>query len=87
MKYFITINNETVGPMTIEQMMVYPVNANTPVCAEGGEWKPLYAYPDLMAAMQYSGRTNRINSDISSKRRSVESWQSFSVHSEYSISW
>ena len=68
MKYFITINNETVGPMTIEQMMVYPVNANTPVCAEGGEWKTLYAYPDLMAAMQYSGRTNRINSDISSKK-------------------
>ncbi|MDE6340608.1 MAG: GYF domain-containing protein [Muribaculaceae bacterium] len=68
MKYFITLNNQTVGPMTVDQMMVYPINADTPVCQEGGEWKPLYSYPELMSAMHLSGKTSQINSDLSQKK-------------------
>lgn len=68
MKYFITLNNQTIGPMTIDQMMVYPVNTETPVCPEGGEWRPLYTYPELMEAMHRAGRSNALNTEISSKK-------------------
>lgn len=68
MKYFITLNNQTIGPMTADQIMVYPVNSQTPVCEEGGNWRPLYTYPDLMVMMRNNGRGTSLNSDISSKK-------------------
>lgn len=51
MLYYILINNEPIGPMTASQMCAYNVNPNTQVSAEGGEWRPLYSYPELMAAI------------------------------------
>lgn len=68
MKYFITLNNQTIGPMTAEQIMAYPVNSNTPVSEDGGDWRPLYTYPNLMEMMQNHGRSSSINSEISSKK-------------------
>lgn len=66
--YYITINGRSVGPMTIDQMMAYPVNSETPVSRDGGAWQPLYSYPELMTRLQTSGRAMSINSEISSKK-------------------
>ena len=46
--YYITLNNQTIGPMSAEQMMAYNVTNETPVSRDGGEWQPLYTYPELM---------------------------------------
>lgn len=68
MKYYITLNNQTIGPMTVEQMMAYPINDQTPVCEEGGSWKPLYTYPSLMEALHHYGKFISFDSEISSKK-------------------
>ena len=52
MKYFITFNGQTVGPMTKEQIYAYPVTPDTPVCTEENQkWTPLYMFPDLMEGL------------------------------------
>ena len=52
MKYFITYSGQTIGPMTIEQLVSYPVTPDTPVCTEDNQvWQPLYTYPQLMEAL------------------------------------
>lgn len=52
MKYFITYNGETIGPMELSQIFAYPVDANTMVCTEENQmWKPLYAFPELMSLL------------------------------------
>ncbi len=57
MEYFISINGKTLGPMTLQQVVSYPVNTTTMVCtAENHDWKPLFNYPELMELI--SGRTN-----------------------------
>lgn len=66
--YYITLNNQTVGPMSVEQMMAYPVTAETPVSRDGGSWMPLYTFPELMSAMQYSGRSQNADVEVSSKK-------------------
>lgn len=68
MSYYITLNNQTVGPMTIEQMMAYSVTSDTPVSRDGGAWMPLYTYPELMEALQRSGKTLAANAEVSSKK-------------------
>lgn len=54
MMYFITFNSQCVGPMSVSQLLAYPVNENTPVSTDGINWQPLYAYPELMQAYQAS---------------------------------
>lgn len=48
MIYHIVYNGQTIGPMSKEQMSAYAVDANTMVSCDGGEWRPLYTYPELM---------------------------------------
>ncbi|MBD5329183.1 MAG: DUF4339 domain-containing protein [Bacteroides sp.] len=67
MQYYINLNGQTIGPMNIDQMMAYPVNSNTPVSRDGGDWQPLYAFPELMQRIQYKG-SGAYNSDISAKK-------------------
>ena len=56
MKYFITFNGQTVGPMTKEQLFAYPVTPDTPVCTEENQtWTPLYMFPDLMEGLSAPG--------------------------------
>ena len=68
MKYFITLNNQTIGPTTADQLLAYPVTSDTPVSEDGGEWRPLYTYPVLMELLRNHGRSASINSEISSKK-------------------
>lgn len=52
MKYFITYNGQTIGPMTVDQLVSYPVTPDTPVCTEDNQvWQPLYTHPELMEAL------------------------------------
>ena len=48
MKYYSEYNGQAIGPMTAEQVVSYSVNKDTMVSAEGGEWRPLYTFPELM---------------------------------------
>lgn len=69
MQYHINLNGQTIGPMTEHQVLAYAVNENTPVSRDGGDWQPLYTYPELMQLLQqkktssYGGQ-----SDIASKK-------------------
>lgn len=47
-QYYIMYQGQVTGPMTREQIFAYGVNRETMVSADGGEWRPLYAYPELM---------------------------------------
>lgn len=51
MSYFINISGHNVGPMTKEQIFAYPVNENTSVCTENGQWAPLFTYPELQSIL------------------------------------
>ena len=52
MRYFITYNGQTVGPMTEEQLLAYPLTPDTPICTEENrQWSPLYCYPELMVRL------------------------------------
>lgn len=66
--YYIVLNNQTIGPMNMDQLMAYPVDANTPVSRDGGEWRPLYNFPELMEAYQRSGRAVAVRNEVSSKK-------------------
>lgn len=57
MQYYLLINNQTVGPMNEHQLLAYNVNPNTPVSCNGGEWRPLYTYPELMSLLNDTGRS------------------------------
>ena len=48
MVYYIMYQGQVTGPMSKEQMMAYGVNRDTMVSADGGEWRALYTYPELM---------------------------------------
>lgn len=62
MRYYINFNGQQVGPMTEEQLLAYPVNINTPVCSEGGQWLPLSSYPELMQLLQARNHPGSIDS-------------------------
>lgn len=66
--YYITLNNQTVGPMTAEQLMSYQVNNDTPVSEDGGEWRPLFTYPELMELYRMSGKSAMADNEIQSKK-------------------
>lgn len=66
--YYITLNNQTIGPMSLEQVMAYPVSNDTPVSKDGGPWMPLYTFPELMEAMQRSGKAAASIAEVSSKK-------------------
>lgn len=51
MQYYISLNGQTIGPMSKEQVLAYGVNRDTLISADGGDWKPLYNYPELMEAL------------------------------------
>lgn len=57
MHYYLTVNGQSVGPMTKEQIFSYPVDANTPVSKDGGAWQPLFSYPELMQMLSIYQRT------------------------------
>ncbi len=64
MEYYIQFNGQTIGPMTKEQIGAYGVTRDTPVSANGGDWKPLFTYPELM---QYASRYDNVSSGDSRK--------------------
>ena len=66
--YYLTINGSTVGPMNEHQLFAYPLTTDTPVSKDGGEWKPLYAYPELMEIYNSRGKTMVMNTDVNSKK-------------------
>ena len=71
MQYFILLNNQTVGPMTVDQMMAYPITPETQVCPEGGSWASLYTYPELLHRLQMRGGANMMTpsqQELSSKK-------------------
>ena len=58
MRYFITYNCKTVGPMTEDQLFVYPLTPDTPVCTENNrQWAPLYCHPELMVRLNQMNNT------------------------------
>ncbi len=65
MQYFISFNRDTIGPMSADQVMAYPVNRNTQVCTVVDyTWKPLYNFPELMElinARDAAGRADAYN--------------------------
>ncbi|MBD5237910.1 MAG: DUF4339 domain-containing protein [Bacteroidales bacterium] len=65
MQYYINLNGQTIGPMNEHQVMAYSVNQNTPISKEGGDWQPLYTYPELMQLLQqksnFSGGASEVN--------------------------
>lgn len=49
MKYYIFVNGQQIGPMTIDQLRFYNVNSDTQVRNETcADWKSLMYYPELM---------------------------------------
>lgn len=67
MLYYVSYNGRAVGPMTVHQVLAYPVNDNTPISTDGANWKPLYNFPELMQAL--NGRaTGRPEAPVDSKR-------------------
>lgn len=68
MEYYLFYNNQTVGPMSAEQLVSYGVDENSQVSADGGEWRPLYTYPELMEVYSRNGgRANRAYSEDSKR--------------------
>lgn len=65
MQYFISFNRDTIGPMSADQVMAYPVNRNTQVCTvDDYTWKPLYNFHELMElinARDAAGRADAYN--------------------------
>ncbi|MDE6782285.1 MAG: NINE protein [Paramuribaculum sp.] len=52
MQYFLYLDNNTIGPMTADQVAAYPVNAHTLVCTtENHQWLPLMQFPELMSVI------------------------------------
>lgn len=68
MNYFITVNGSTVGPMTKEQLMSYNVTPDTPISRDGGQWAPLYTYPELMECYRRSDNAVAVDVDTASKK-------------------
>lgn len=66
--YYLTINGNTVGPMTAEQLFSYSVDQQTPVSKDGGPWVPLYTYPELMEMYNRRGYVSAQTSEVSSKK-------------------
>lgn len=53
MLYYILLNNQQIGPLTPEQVLTFPVTADTPVKAEpSGAWHPLSAWPELASGLR-----------------------------------
>lgn len=50
MVYYINYNGQTIGPMNLSQLGAYSPTPDTLISCNGGEWRPMYTYPDLMAA-------------------------------------
>lgn len=58
MKYYITYNDQSIGPMTEDQLFAYPITPQTPICTEENlQWAPLYTYPALMERLNTINQT------------------------------
>ena len=66
--YYLTVNGATVGPMTANQLLAYNVDQNTPISKDGGQWMPLYTYPELMELYNRNAQTAANAVDPDSKR-------------------
>ncbi|MDE7413875.1 MAG: TM2 domain-containing protein [Muribaculaceae bacterium] len=63
--------------MNADQIMAYPVSADTQVSKDGGPWTPLFNYPELMQLLSrqggtgygsYSGMSSMEQTEVSSKK-------------------
>ena len=70
MQYYINLGGQAIGPMNMEQMAAYNVNPNTPVSCDGGNWAPLYTYPELMQFFQQRMAAYQavVNDDVATKK-------------------
>ena len=68
MQYYINLQGNTIGPMTKEQMMAYNVDTQTAVSKDGGDWRPLYTYPELMSELQNKKPSSQVDQEVSSKK-------------------
>ena len=59
MVYYIMYRGQVTGPMSKEQIFAYDVNRDTMVSADGGEWRALFTYPDLMEMLSARGNSAR----------------------------
>ena len=58
MNYYISFNNQIIGPMGPHQIFAYNPNPNTPVSVDGLNWQPLYLFPELMNMYNDRNRQN-----------------------------
>lgn len=55
--YYLNLNENPIGPMTISQLMAYNIDENSMVSTDGTNFKPLYTYPELMEALSYNRKS------------------------------
>lgn len=55
--YYLNLNENPIGPMTVSQLMAYNVDENSMVSTDGTNFKPLYTYPELMEALSYNRKS------------------------------
>lgn len=55
--------------MTVEQLMCYNVEPQTPVIRDGGDWRPLYSYPELMEALANKNHNGGYVSSMQDNRK------------------
>lgn len=67
MNYYLSINGQTIGPMTAQQVFAYNPNANTIVSTDGVNWQPLVVYPELMQLLSKDQKTTT-DKDVSNKK-------------------
>lgn len=60
--YYLHMNGQNIGPMSAAQVMSYNVNEQTKVSQDGGEWRELINYPELMEELQRK-RKNYVDTD------------------------
>lgn len=65
MQYYIRYNNQTIGPMDAHQLASYGVTSDTQVSVDGGDWRPLYTYPELM---ELTSKANADKPQVESRR-------------------
>ena len=66
--YYINFNGSVVGPMSVSQMLSYPIDSNTPVSRDSVNWMPLYNYPELMEALNAKMSGTPGEASLDSKR-------------------
>lgn len=66
--YYLYVKGRTIGPMDAAQVVSYDIDENTLVSKNGGEWLPLYTYPELMEMYANSAGKLIRDSEVTNKR-------------------